>query len=133
MAVGEDVKGLQRELADAKEHVRRYDQLIEHHNRWRDEAGEAWSKCREAQAALAQAQERGVWLWEHMALWLRMQDIFGTLAPSPEVVAQVVKTGNALLDWIDTPPTKSFDGDPVVHSMALEEDFRAALAKLEMP
>ena len=51
----------------------------------------------------------------------------------PRSVAEtVIKTGQRLLDWIDTPPTEiPHDIDPVTHSMALEEDFRAALTLLK--
>ena len=44
----------------------------------------------------------------------------------------VIKTGQRLLDWIDTPPTEiPHDIDPVTHSMTLEEDFRTALTSLK--
>ena len=44
----------------------------------------------------------------------------------------VIRTGQALLNWIDTPPTEiPHDIDPVTHSMALEEDFRVALTSLK--
>ena len=51
----------------------------------------------------------------------------------PRFVAEAVaKTGQQLLDWIDTPPTEiPQEIDPVTHSMALEEDFRAALNSLK--
>jgi len=59
-------------------------------------------------------------------------DHAGTGWLPPEVREQVLRTGKALLAWIDRPPLEPFDGDPVTHSMGLEEDFHAALDALEV-
>lgn len=47
------VRTLTEERDEAKEALGRYDQLVEHHNRWRDEAGLAYRERDEANRQLA--------------------------------------------------------------------------------